>query len=89
MEMAKHYNNERAGHADNDSLNGLWDICSMTYLKVELPRDLPRTDCFRRASACSPMQFLRLKPFICPGLLMMKEARKKHGSNADPEIRYR
>ena len=50
--MAKHYNNERAGHADNDSLNGLWGICSMTYLKVELPRDLPRTDCFRRASAC-------------------------------------
>ena len=38
-----------------------YDICGMTYLKTELLRDLPRSDCFRKASACfrahSPVQF--------------------------------
>ena len=66
------------------SLNGLWDICGMTYLKVDLPRtfrgpiasaELPRV-----SAHTVPGKFLRLKRFIFPGLLIMKEVRKKPGS---------
>ena len=58
----KHDNNER-GEADNGSiLTRTWSL---------------RTHCFRRASAHTvPRNCLRLKPFIFPSLLIMKEARK-------------
>ena len=53
----------------------------MTYLKVDLPRtfrgpiasaELPRV-----SAHTVPGKFLRLKRFIFPGLLIMKEVRKK------------
>ena len=61
----------------------------MTYLKV----DLPRTDCFRSASACfgahSPMQNFRLQGFIFSGLAIMKERLTRPGACTCSFVRSR
>ena len=63
-------------------MNGVWDICGMTYLKTELLRDLPRSDCFHRASAHTiPYKFFRLQRLILPGLLILNDSNKRATKN--------